>query len=108
MARTFPRLRLDNGMPYPPDAALPVGTQFARVDPPTVTSIDPKFHTWRMVLWEVVRVDNTWKRKKGSNEHMPATNGFTVRDEQPLTADEIAWWSAWANDDGLAGLQEAA
>lgn len=106
--RTFPRLRLDNGIPYPSDAALPVGTQFARVDPPNATSIDPKFHSWRMVLWEVVRVDNSWKRARGSSEHVPASNGFTVRDERELDADEIAWWTTWANGDEGAGLQEAA
>jgi len=102
---TFPRLRLDNGSAYPPGATLPVGTRFARVDPPHETSIDPKFHTWRMVLWEVVRVDNSWKRAKNSDTHHPATLGFVVRDERELDGDEIAWWQDY---NGLVGLQEAA
>ena len=106
MPRTFPRLRLDSGIPYPPDAALPVGTQFARVDPPHETSIDVKFHTWRMVTWEVVRVDNSWKRSKNSDVHHPATLGFVVRGERELTADEIAWRQDY--DGRLVGLREAA
>ena len=79
---TFPRLRVTDGSVIPPGAALPVGTRFQRVDPPHSTSIDPKFHTWRMVTWEV------------------------VRGERELTADEIAWWQDY--DGRLVGLREAA
>lgn len=103
---TFPRLRVTDGSVIPPGAALPVGTRFQRVDPPHSTSIDPKFHTWRMVTWEVVRVDNSWKRSKNSDVHHPATLGFVVRGERELTADEIAWRQDY--DGGLVGLQEAA
>lgn len=106
--RTFPRLRLDNGIPYPSDAALPVGTQFARVDPPNDTSLNPIFRTWRMVLWEVVpHKHQRWNIDRREYETVKST-AFTVRDERELDADEIAWWTTWANGDEVAGLQEAA
>lgn len=103
---TFPRLRAADGSVIAPGSALPVGTRFTRVDPPHETSIDVKFHTWRMVTWEVVRVDNSWKRAKNSDVHHPATLGFVVRGERELTADEIAWWQDY--DGRLVGLREAA
>ena len=85
---TFPRLRVTDG-------AIPIGRGAARVaiqrvDPPHSTSIDPKFHTWRMQSHEVVRVDElviTWLKQCIH----PATLGFVVRGERELTADEIAW-----------------
>lgn len=91
----FPRLSLTTGEALPADMCFRVGDEFARVDAPNDTSLNPLFRTWRMVKWQVVAHRyQRWNIDRGEYEAV-MTTAFRVVDERPLDTDEIEWWSAW-------------
>lgn len=95
----FPRLYVGTNAPIPLFETEAVGAQFDEISPPSPTAIDPKFHVWRRVTWEVVPYQHPrWNPKKGKEGgyDLIATTAFHVVAERELTPDEIAYWTGEA------------
>jgi len=92
----FPRLSLQTGDIIPPDTRFRIGDEFARVDPPNMTSLNDLFRTWRMVKWQVVpRQHLRWNIEKHEYETIETT-AFMVVYEEPLDAADIEFWQDYA------------